>query len=111
MISEISQPFVRGIFSSIPFASYAFGILLVYALGSVTDWRVVAGLSITLPALALFAFFFLPESPVWLFRQGLTDEAKKSLLWLRGGDFLQVPRMQFSLCQSNTQTSFVLLPG
>lgn len=30
-------------FSSVPFASYSFGILLVYALGTVLQWRYVAG--------------------------------------------------------------------
>lgn len=43
MIGEISEPHLRGIFSSVPFTSYAFGILVVYALGSWLHWRLVAG--------------------------------------------------------------------
>lgn len=90
MIGEISEPYVRGIFSSVPFASYSFGILLVYAMGTITNWRVVAALSTILPVIAALVFFFLPESPTWLARQGRTEEATKSLTWLRGGDISQV---------------------
>ncbi|EFA10509.1 facilitated trehalose transporter Tret1 [Tribolium castaneum] len=89
LIGEISEPHLRGMFSSVPFASYSFGILLVYALGSVLPWRVVAGLSTVLPVLAITIFFFLPESPVWLVRNDKPDEARKALVWLRGGNSLQ----------------------
>ncbi|KAJ8967883.1 hypothetical protein NQ317_013785 [Molorchus minor] len=89
LIGEISEPHLRGMFSSVPFASYSFGILLVYALGSILPWRYVAGLSIVLPLLSILAFFFLPESPVWLVRHGKVEGARKALLWLRGGSNIQ----------------------
>jgi hypothetical protein len=77
-------------FSSVPFASYSFGILLVYALGSLLPWRYVAGLSTILPILSITIFFCLPESPVWLARNGKPERAREALLWLRGGNALQV---------------------
>ncbi|KAJ3643126.1 hypothetical protein Zmor_025856 [Zophobas morio] len=89
LIGEISEPHLRGMFSSVPFASYSFGILLVYALGSLLPWRYVAGLSTVLPIMAITIFFFLPESPVWLVRHNKPDKARKALLWLRGGNALQ----------------------
>ncbi|RZC37090.1 Sugar tr and/or MFS 1 domain containing protein, partial [Asbolus verrucosus] len=89
LIGEISEPHLRGMFSSVPFASYSFGILLVYALGSLLPWRYVAGLSTILPTLAITVFFFLPESPVWLVRNNSPDKARKALLWLRGGNAIQ----------------------
>nr|CAI5829236.1 unnamed protein product [Callosobruchus analis] len=89
-IGEISEPHLRGIFSSGPFASYSFGILLVYALGFLLHWREVAGLSAIPPVTALAIYFFLPESPVWLVRRGRIEEAKASMLWLRGGDLSKV---------------------
>lgn len=92
LIGEISEPYVRGIFSSVPFASYSFGILLVYAMGTAANWRMVAALSTILPVISALVFFFLPESPVWLTRQGRSSEATKSLTWLRGGDVAQVNR-------------------
>ncbi|XP_044271366.1 facilitated trehalose transporter Tret1 [Tribolium madens] len=89
LIGEITEPHLRGMFSSVPFASYSFGILLVYALGSVLPWRLVAGLSTVLPVLAITIFFFLPESPVWLVRNDKPEKARKALVWLRGGDSIQ----------------------
>ncbi|XP_065155168.1 facilitated trehalose transporter Tret1-like [Atheta coriaria] len=89
LIGETSEPHVRGIFSSIPFASYSFGILLVYAMGTFLDWRTVAGLSTLLPLFAAIVFFFLPESPVWLVKQQRDQDAKEALIWLRGGDVIQ----------------------
>ncbi|XP_050499793.1 facilitated trehalose transporter Tret1 [Diabrotica virgifera virgifera] len=86
LIGEISEPRLRGLFSSVPLASYSFGILLVYALGSLLPWRYVAVSSTVLPVTSLLVFFFLPESPVWLTRQEKLEDAKKALVWLRGGN-------------------------
>ncbi|CAH0555937.1 unnamed protein product [Brassicogethes aeneus] len=89
LIGEISEPHLRGIFSSVPFASYSFGILIVYALGSLVQWRYVAGICTVLPLVSILSFFFLPESPVWLARHGKIDQARKALVWLRGKNVLQ----------------------
>ncbi|KAF7275486.1 hypothetical protein GWI33_011668, partial [Rhynchophorus ferrugineus] len=89
LIGESTEPRLRGMLSSGPFASYSFGILLVYALGSLLPWRIVSGLSTILPLLAIFVFLFLPESPVFLSRQNKQEEALKALLWLRGGNVAQ----------------------
>ncbi|XP_017780645.1 PREDICTED: facilitated trehalose transporter Tret1 [Nicrophorus vespilloides] len=89
LIGEISEPHVRGIFTSVPFASYSFGILLVYALGSWFDWRLVAGSSTLLPLIAATLFFVLPESPVWLVKKNRDEDAKRALVWLRGGNNIQ----------------------
>ncbi|XP_075237536.1 facilitated trehalose transporter Tret1-like [Lycorma delicatula] len=90
LISEISEPKLRGLFSSMTSASYALGILLVYAAGRSLHWRVVAGVGTVLPILAIFTLFFLPESPVWLVNKDRPKEAKKCLLLLRGGNELKV---------------------
>ncbi|KAF5307093.1 hypothetical protein FQR65_LT07152 [Abscondita terminalis] len=89
-VAEVSDPKMRGMFSSIPFASYSFGILLVYLLGTAAHWRIVSGLSIILPTLAIIVFFFLPESPVWLVRKGHIEKASKACFWLRGGNSVQM---------------------
>lgn len=65
------------------------GILLIYALSSVLPWQEVARVAIILPICALLAFFFLPESPLWLAKMGRADEALKALTWLRGGSVEQ----------------------
>ncbi|XP_039296743.1 facilitated trehalose transporter Tret1 isoform X1 [Nilaparvata lugens] len=85
LIGEISEPTLRGFFMSTPGAAYALGILLVYALGSRLHWRLVACFGLVLPSIAAVALLFLPESPVWLVNKDRADDARKSLLWLRGG--------------------------
>jgi MFS family permease len=72
-----------------PFASYSLGILLVYTMGSMLPWRVVAGLCAILPLCALLALYKLPESPPWLAKVGKHEEALRALTWLRGGQMAQ----------------------
>lgn len=96
LIGEISEPQLRGAFASGAGLAYAMGILSVYVLGSLLPWRIVAALSTVLPITSLLMLSTMPESPVWLVIQGNTDEARKSLLRLRGGDNNKVsPRPRF----------------
>lgn len=47
-------------------------------------WRTIAAISTIFPLLSIAALFFVPESPHWLLLKGRTEEARKSLAWLRG---------------------------
>ncbi|XP_015180778.1 PREDICTED: facilitated trehalose transporter Tret1-2 homolog [Polistes dominula] len=89
-VGETADPGLRGILVGSSFAAYSFGILSVYAFGAFLKWNVVAFCSIVLPILAFFSLMFLPESPIWLIRQGKIEKAKDALLWLRGGDIEQM---------------------
>uniref|UniRef100_A0A8D8T401 Facilitated trehalose transporter Tret1-2 homolog n=1 Tax=Cacopsylla melanoneura TaxID=428564 RepID=A0A8D8T401_9HEMI len=86
LIGEISEPKLRGFFGSTPSASYALGILLVYGMSSMYDWRIVAALGAFLPVMAFVFLCFLPESPTWYINKNRIEEARASLIWLRGGD-------------------------
>lgn len=46
--------------------------------------------------MAFIALCLIPESPAWLIRRKKIDEAKKALLWLRGGNTEQVGIYKFS---------------
>lgn len=81
--AEVSSPKARGILSSAPFVSYAVGILLVYALGAVCKWRLVAGLSTIPPFIAIAIIFFYPESHVWLIRKGKVKKGRAACVWFR----------------------------
>lgn len=74
---------IRGFLVGLPVVAYAFGILLTYSLGAVMHWRNVAWISIAIPCVTLTAIFFVPESPIWLVRKGRTEQAQRSLVWLR----------------------------
>ncbi|XP_044733770.1 facilitated trehalose transporter Tret1-2 homolog [Chrysoperla carnea] len=83
IIGEMSEPHLRGIFSTTPIVGYALGVLLVYAMGSSFHWRTVAALSTILPTLTIISFMFLPDTPTWLIRNGRIAEGTKALYWLR----------------------------
>ncbi|XP_006640694.2 solute carrier family 2, facilitated glucose transporter member 6 [Lepisosteus oculatus] len=83
-VSEISHPKVRGTLGSCPQITAVFGALALYALGLVLPWRwlAVAGEVPTLIMLILLCF--MPDSPRYLIAKGRSDQALKSLEWLRG---------------------------
>lgn len=58
----------------------------MYALGSYLHWHIVAGVLATIPLTSFTAFFFVPESPVWLAKKGLVEEAEDAFTWLRGDE-------------------------
>lgn len=96
LVGETAYPGLRGFLVVGSFASYCAGILLVYALGASFNWDTVAFYAIILPVMAFIALCLIPESPAWLIRRKKIDEAKKALLWLRGGNVEQVGTYEFS---------------
>lgn len=86
LIAEIAEPHLRGLLIGVPFVAYSCGILIVYWLGTMFNWRSVAWLSLVLPAFSMVAISLTVESPTWLARNGYYDRAGRALSWLRGGD-------------------------
>ncbi|KAF5278404.1 hypothetical protein FQA39_LY05893 [Lamprigera yunnana] len=82
-IAEISHHSKRGSYGSISFIGLSFGILVIYILGSILPWRLVAGLSIVIPVVSAAMLLYLPESPVWYIRKEKIDKARKACLWFR----------------------------
>ncbi|KAF5307092.1 hypothetical protein FQR65_LT07151 [Abscondita terminalis] len=82
--TEVCRPNIRGIISAGPFISYSGGILVVYALGAVLSWRIVAGVSAVPAVIAFIIFFVLPDSHIWLVKKNRIEEATKALIWFRG---------------------------
>ncbi|KAK8566276.1 hypothetical protein V6N11_063011 [Hibiscus sabdariffa] len=83
-IAEIAPQNMRGSLGSVNQLSVTIGIMLAYLLGLFTNWRVLAVLGI-LPCLILIpGLFFIPESPRWLAKMGMMEEAESSLQVLRG---------------------------
>ncbi|XP_023328360.1 facilitated trehalose transporter Tret1 [Eurytemora carolleeae] len=80
-ISEITHPSLRGRMGCIPSLLLALGVLLGYAVGAATPWHHLALISLAPPAILILGMFFLPETPVWLKRNGKTELAEKASLW------------------------------
>ena len=87
-ISEISPTDLRGSLSSVFQLAITLGILLAYlvdfALAGAEAWRWMLGLAAA-PAVVLFVGMYLvPETPRWLIKNGLMDEARAVLRRSRG---------------------------
>ncbi|EDV98078.1 GH22916 [Drosophila grimshawi] len=85
-IAETAEPNLRSLLIGAPYVAYSCGILLVYSLGTFLYWRTVAWCANILPALAMLAIFCIPESPMWLLRNGHEKRSLKALTFLRGSE-------------------------
>ncbi|XP_050437238.1 uncharacterized protein LOC126843634 [Adelges cooleyi] len=83
-IGEITEPRIRGSLSSVANTGTSVGMVLISILGCFYHWKYIALLSASCPLLCICLVLVIPESPIWLITQGKTEEAKKSLRWLRG---------------------------
>lgn len=84
LIAELAEPKLRSLLIGAPYVAYSIGILIVYLLGSLFDWRIVAWSGLVLPILSAISLLKIPESPTWLVRNNKTKEAYRALLTLRG---------------------------
>ncbi|XP_065214994.1 facilitated trehalose transporter Tret1-like isoform X2 [Planococcus citri] len=82
-VAEISTPSSRGFLSAFGPVFVSLGVLAVYSLGYILDWKTLAFICSITAALSFVAILFLPESPSWLATNGSLDEATKALLWFR----------------------------
>lgn len=85
--SEIAQKEIRGTLGSYFQLLLASGIFLVYIWGGYTNPQTTSIICAMVPIVFGIAFFFQPETPVYLLKMGKTQEAKKSLRQLRGGNY------------------------
>lgn len=60
------------------------GILFIYVVGALTDWVTLSVLSAIFPVLLIIAVFFIPESPVYLVKQGQRQDAGAALKFFWG---------------------------
>ncbi|PWA92053.1 major facilitator, sugar transporter-like, Major facilitator superfamily domain protein [Artemisia annua] len=107
-IAEIAPQNLRGSLGSVNQLSVTIGIMLAYLLGLFVNWRVLATLG-TLPCLILIpGLFFIPESPRWLAKMGMTDDFEASLQVLRGFDTditQEVNEIKRAVASSNRRTA------
>ncbi|KAK9886077.1 hypothetical protein WA026_014862 [Henosepilachna vigintioctopunctata] len=83
-VVEISQPHLRGTLTSTASVTVAAGVMLEFILGKFLNWKSAALCSLVVPFLSFSLLFFIPETPSWLLSKGRSEEAKRSLAWLRG---------------------------
>ncbi|XP_057807736.1 sugar transporter ERD6-like 5 isoform X4 [Salvia miltiorrhiza] len=83
-IAEITPKNLRGAFTAANQLMICCGVSVMFLIGNVITWRLLA-LTGTIPCLIqLVGLFFVPESPRWLAKVGKWDGSEASLLRLRG---------------------------
>lgn len=81
---EVSQPHLRGMLGALASVGVSTGVLIVYVIGSITSWNILAGVCASVPMMSLLSMLFLPETPNFLLQQGRRERAESSLAKLRG---------------------------
>ncbi|XP_059454828.1 sugar transporter ERD6-like 6 [Corylus avellana] len=85
-IAEIAPQNLRGALGAVNQLAVTIGIMLAYLLGLFVEWRILAVLGILPCTILIPGLFFVPESPRWLAKMGMTEEFETSLQVLRGFD-------------------------
>ncbi|XP_020540305.1 uncharacterized protein LOC105647834 [Jatropha curcas] len=83
-IAEITPKNLRGAFASLNTLMMGCGISLMFIIGSICNWRILAVLGAIPCAIQFLGAFFIPESPRWLAKVGRENELEISLQRLRG---------------------------
>ncbi|KAK3224126.1 hypothetical protein Dsin_011151 [Dipteronia sinensis] len=107
-IAEIAPQNMRGSLGSVNQLSVTIGIMLAYLLGLFVNWRVLAILGVFPCTLLIPGLFFIPESPRWLAKMGMTEEFEASLQVLRGFDTditTEVNEIKRSVASSGKRTT------
>ncbi|KAG6484544.1 sugar transporter ERD6-like 4 [Zingiber officinale] len=107
-IAEISPQNLRGALGSVNQLSVTTGILMAYLLGMFIRWRMLAVIGILPCTVLIPALFFIPESPRWLAKMGMTEDFEASLQVLRGFDTdisAEVNEIKRSVASSTRRTA------
>ncbi|XP_056166115.1 sugar transporter ERD6-like 5 isoform X2 [Syzygium oleosum] len=83
-IAEITPKSIRGAFTALNQFLICCGISLIFFLGTIVSWRILALIGCIPCVLQIFGLFFIPESPRWLVKVGQEKEFEATLQRLRG---------------------------
>lgn len=109
--SEIAEDSIRGKVGTYFQLNITLGILFSYVIGSYVSVFAFNILCTCIPLVFGIVFFFMPESPNFLVVKGRNDEARESLVRLRGKSYdvdSELNNLKYKTEQSQTeQVSFI----
>ncbi|KAF5272314.1 hypothetical protein FQA39_LY07915 [Lamprigera yunnana] len=88
-IAEVSNSKIRGFLISCVMIATCFGYLIMNILGSYLSVKAASLTSSVFSLLAFVLFFFTPESPYYLIKNGNYEKAKQSLRLFQGTDDIE----------------------
>ncbi|KAL3622526.1 hypothetical protein CASFOL_033937 [Castilleja foliolosa] len=83
-IAEITPKNLRGAFTAANQLMICCGASVMYLVGNVISWRLLALMGVIPCLIQLLGLFVIPESPRWLAKIGQWDGSEASLVQLRG---------------------------
>jgi MFS family permease len=83
-VAEITLPKIRGMLAATASTCVILGVFSQFFMATFLTWRSITIVSSCIPILAIVLLYFVPESPHWLILKKRNEEAKESLMWLRG---------------------------
>ncbi|XP_012269588.2 facilitated trehalose transporter Tret1-like [Athalia rosae] len=83
-LGEIAEDRTRGGLGILFMVMSNFGVLVPYCVGPWVSLRVLAGLGALIPILFILTFVWMPETPYYYLMKNKPNEARESLIWLRG---------------------------
>ncbi|XP_030549949.1 sugar transporter ERD6-like 5 [Rhodamnia argentea] len=83
-IAEITHKSIRGAFTVLNQFLLCCGISVIFFVGTIVSWRVLALIGASPCVLQIFGLFLIPESPRWLVKVGQEKEFEVTLQRLRG---------------------------
>nr|QKV49891.1 trehalose transporter 1b [Colaphellus bowringi] len=89
-LGEIAEPQIRGMLASLCPVFVVFGILLINILGNYLPIDTTAFVSCIFPVILFLTFIWMPESPSFLLQRNRTEEAKATLVTLRGEEAAKI---------------------
>ena len=86
--AEIAHPDYRGSLGTIIGNMFALGSVYTYLTGYLIEsWRTIAWLQLIPSCLLGLSVIFVPDSPYWLIERGREEDARRSLIRLRGSNY------------------------
>ncbi|XP_063242381.1 facilitated trehalose transporter Tret1-like [Bacillus rossius redtenbacheri] len=94
---DIAEDNIKGRLGVFFVLSMNIGCTFAYIMGSYTSYAVFHWTHTVIPVIFIVAFFWMPESPLFLMTAGKAEEAKDALRWLRNGEDceIELERLQF----------------
>ena len=83
-VTEMASKQLRGLFTASVIFLWDFGILFVYILGIPLHAKWLSLIALLLSILCVALLPLLPETPAWLMKKNRPEDARQSMLWVRG---------------------------
>uniref|UniRef100_A0A8D8Z5P1 Facilitated trehalose transporter Tret1 n=1 Tax=Cacopsylla melanoneura TaxID=428564 RepID=A0A8D8Z5P1_9HEMI len=104
-IGEACEPRLRGSLSSLTITALKLGVVLIFFINALTDWRTTMLGSAGFSILTTIMLACIPESPTWLVSKGRLKEAERSLRWVRGWSKNPKVSVEFDQLVQQTRTN------